>query len=248
MSERIFCYYDKKEFNRLWNCIKYYSEEESLKKILEKIQTYCSIENPDEDDKEGEKLIKIGWFDNEIRDVFQILLLNISPIFREKENFEMAFEKDGLKYEDCFSKLVKQKEEQLADPNSYIKYRIRHFSPEATFLSREEEKLLDKSRAILKCLGEITSNLTLGPADFPSRCWVIERIQKTKTTSYDIQEIASGWKIIKQVQFRKDNLSQTEEYTLNNQTLETTKRILEPSPENIPETDLEPAEISARVR
>lgn len=202
MSDRIMCQYIRDEFNYLYN---YLSEQagkgnSTAAKLLEKMESYYSVVSPTDDDEET--YIKIGWFDNELRDLNLILIWNL-------------YMRPGIANTDAFDRLVGQKQ----DPEQYLKVSLKHFSDSATFLSHEEEKLLRKSRSILKYVGENTNGLELQVSDFPSRRWIVAKKQKTKSTTYNIDQIPEGWEITKTIRLLKTGSEEIQRITLNNNTL-----------------------------
>ena len=222
MSERVIFFYDKEELAALYTVLMdrvENSKEEyvrdSCKKVIDKIETYYSI---DEDTDENETLIRVGYFDNEIRLIGQLLLWNL-----------MDFMKTDKRFITKFDELVNKRKEAQEDPSYYTKIQIKHFSEDAAFLSNESEKLLSKGKKILSCINEKTNEVILGPTDFASRCWVLMRCQKTKTTQYDIQETKEGYEITKIVSYKKEGQNpEGYKITLNNETLEFKTETFEP--------------------
>lgn len=216
MSERFFDIYNEFTFNLLLNALNNLEELEKeneyivnfCKKIREKITTYYSVEKDSESD---EKFIKIGWFGEELRELIYLFLIYYAPYSGEKDKSNI------------FKELVEQKEKNSQDPNYYTKCKIKHFSPNATFLSHEEEKLMAKGKAILKVLGENSNNLEMDVSDFPSRCWMLCRVQKTQETTYDFNEIPKGWEVTKIFQKKNEENAEKTVFTLDIETLEVTK-------------------------
>ena len=216
MSERFFDNYSEYTFASLLYALddieKRAEESEYIinlcRKIREKITTYYGVTN---DSESGQKFIKVGWFGEELRELVYLLLVYYVPCSIENEEF-------GI-----FKELVEQKEKNIQDPNYYTKCKIKHFSPNATFLSHEEEKLMAKGKAILKVLGENSNNLEMAVSDFPSRCWMLCRVQKTQETTYDFNEIPKGWEVTKIFQKKNEENAEKTVFTLDIETLDVTK-------------------------
>lgn len=220
MNNRFFDEYEEFAFNNLYNFIIKLSNSKNdwintrAKKIKEKLDTYYSVVTEDEG-----KVISIGWFGEELRDLLYMYLISFSIKTDDDNNY--------------FLEAIQRKEEQEYDPDFLMKCKIKHFSDNAMFLSNEKEKLYKKGYNIIKCLNENTNHLELGFTDFPCRYWTILRQLKTKQTEYEINQISEGWKINKTEILKKEKTQQTTTFILNNQTLEfeilqnTTKQLSE---------------------
>lgn len=219
MGQRFFENYSELEFNILYSFLqevksnKNSSEwsKEKAEKIINKIDTYYSV-NTIQNDDSAEKYISIGWFGEELRDLVSLIICNVL-ICNEIQKY--------------FDKFIAEKEKLMEDPDYYKKIQLKHFSPNAMFLSDEDTILLGKTRSILKCLDEKTDKLELICSDFPSRCWTAGRLLKTKGTVYDVSQTQNGWSVYKLYYDKKHDEKIKCVYKLNNETLEVFKEDLE---------------------
>lgn len=208
MSDRIFDDYNEFSFNSLYNFVLSFCNNKNewlynrANKIKEKIDTYYSIAKNQDDD---ECFIRIGWFGEELRDLLYMIITTYSCTHNDENHFATFLQK---------------KLEQDYDPNYLTKHKIKHFSDNAIFLSKENEKLYTKGYNILKCINQNLSNLSIGITDFPCRYWTIVRELKTKYTEYHISEIPEGWNIKKILFLKKEKTKETTVFKLNNKTLE----------------------------
>lgn len=228
MSPRFFDNYDMYSFGSLYALLDTVSKDkenedaERAAKIKEKLETYYGVNVSKSDDgKDDYTTIGIGWFGEELQDLLWLILANCGlyyfPSDKNKKPELIRTNKE------IFKKLVEQKEKLLKDPDYYTKIQLKHFNPNAMFLSNENEVLLDKGRKILNAIGEKTNNLVLSASDFPSRYWMLEREQKTQTTTYDFQEAKDGWKIYKTFKKKNENKVVATKFFLNNEDLTVTK-------------------------
>lgn len=215
MGDRYFDEYDEVSFNRLMSVLDELEERssnswtvETCKKIKDKITTYYTVNT---DEATGAHFLRIGWFGEELRNLLYLLLLYYVP-----ESEEVS--------EISFASLVAKKKAAMQDPDYYKKCRLRHFKTEAMFLSNEDEKLLDKGRAILNVVGEKTVGLQMQSSDFMCRTWTFVRRQKTQETTYRFKQIPEGWSVCKKFwKYKGDEPAEQTVYVLNNETLKFSK-------------------------
>lgn len=208
MSDRFFDKYSKRSFNNLYGLLKDLEKRDDnyakdlAGRLLEKINTYYGITTVGEAEI---PMISLGWFGEELRDLFYVL---VTRYLLTEDNT------------DYFQPLYDAKVSMLEDKDYFRRIKLKHLSSRATFLSNEKVILLQKGRAILKELGEKTDQLELGYTDFPSRNWEVVRTLKTKASSYLIDQIPEGWKVIKYFYNYKEKYLEKTEFTLNNETFE----------------------------
>ena len=191
MSERYFFDYDELIFNDLYQFILECSEQnfsefvkDEAKNLKEKIDSYYSVVQDADSNA-----IRIGWFDNELHTLVLLFLL---------------YTPSNPGIENHFKSLVEKKLAVQADPNSYIKYKIKHFSDNLCFLRHENEELKRKSYSILSCIGENVNQLQISYADFPCRQWAAVKELKTKNTEYYFRQSEDGWEITRTTRTKKD--------------------------------------------
>lgn len=243
MSQRFFDEYGMFAFGKLYALLDTVSNDKENKnaaraaKIKEKIETYYRVNTLESGiENEDYKLIEIGWFGEELRDLLCIILVDCG-LFYFPSGENKKFEQVKINTE-IFKKLVEQKEKNLEDPDYYKKTQLKHFSPDAMFLSNEDEALLNKGKKILNAIGEKTNNLFLSVSDFPSRRWMLVRNQKTQTTAYDFQQAKDGWEVQKTFRKNNDNKIIATKFFLNINDLSVTKEESEETVENSSDSEI----------